>query len=68
MVARVMLENGYQYGRGLGRKGGKEVGQARGKRAQNWGVPICDIRESFISAGFEHSNLIALQKGILKEM
>ncbi|KAJ1394262.1 hypothetical protein SESBI_34365 [Sesbania bispinosa] len=63
MVARVMLENGYQYGRGLGRKGGKEVGQARGSEPRTGGVPICDIRESFISAGFEHSNLIAAAEG-----
>ncbi|KAJ1438952.1 hypothetical protein SESBI_02726 [Sesbania bispinosa] len=64
MVARVMLENGYQYGRGLGRKGGKEVGQARGEESPELeGVPICDIRESFISAGFEHSNLIAAAEG-----
>ncbi|KAJ1430510.1 hypothetical protein SESBI_07649 [Sesbania bispinosa] len=63
MVARVMLENGYQYGRGLGRKGGKEVGQARGSEPRTGGLPICDIRESFISAGFEHSNLIAAAEG-----
>ncbi|KAJ1382565.1 hypothetical protein SESBI_44170 [Sesbania bispinosa] len=53
MVARVMLENGYQYGRGLGRKGGKEVGQARGKRAQNWreGHTEGDVNNNWVRVG-----------------
>ncbi|KAJ1419664.1 hypothetical protein SESBI_14998 [Sesbania bispinosa] len=72
MVARVMLENGYQYGRGLGRYGQgmfveekeeKRLARLGGREPRTGGVPICDIRESFISAGFEHSNLIAAAEG-----
>ncbi|KAJ1416506.1 G-patch domain [Sesbania bispinosa] len=98
MVARVMLENGYQYGRGLGRyrqgvsrlpdfmgkqdkfglgykpsnadvkmfveeKEEKRLARLGGREPRTGGVPICDIRESFISAGFEHSNLIAAAEG-----
>ncbi|KAJ1422402.1 hypothetical protein SESBI_13026 [Sesbania bispinosa] len=98
MVARVMLENGYQYGRGLGRYGQgvsrlpdfmgkhdkfglgykpsnadvkmfveekeeKRLARLGGREPRTGGVPICDIRESFISAGFEHSNLIAPAEG-----
>ncbi|KAJ1376157.1 G-patch domain [Sesbania bispinosa] len=94
MVARVMLENGYQYGRGLGRyeqgvsqmpnfvgkqdkfglgykpssadvkrlveeKEEKRFARLGGREPRTGGVPICDIKESFISAGFEHSILIA---------
>ncbi|KAJ1412110.1 G-patch domain [Sesbania bispinosa] len=94
MVARVMLESGYQYGRGLGRyeqgvsqlpdfvrkqdkfglgykssnadvkmfveeKEEKRLARVGGREPRTGGVSICDIRESFISAGFEHSNLIA---------
>ncbi|KAJ1394606.1 G-patch domain [Sesbania bispinosa] len=88
MVARVMLENGYQYGRGLGRYGQgvsrlpdfmgkqdkfglgykpsnadvkmfveekeeKRLARLGGREPRTGGVPICDIRESFISAGFD---------------
>jgi len=94
MVARIMLENGYQYGHGLGRnkqglsqipklmenkgrfglgykpskadrrrianeKREKRLARLENREPKTEGVPICDIQESFYSAGFEFPSLIA---------
>jgi len=102
MVARVMLENGYQYGHRLGRnkqglsqvpklmenkgrfglgykpfkadrrrianeKREKRLARLENREPKTEGVPICDIRESFHSAGFEFPTLIAVAEEDITE-
>ncbi|KAJ1415694.1 hypothetical protein SESBI_17902 [Sesbania bispinosa] len=45
----------------------KKLARIGGREPRTGGVPICDIRESFINAGFEHSNLIAATEGHTQE-